>query len=286
MFFVNGIGDLFGRSLGGRKETAAVDSHKDGNRNPIGRNTPQETRREMEDSMRSKRVVRLAAAFTVLALVGGAFYATGFADMTVTQEIVITVGEKKSTSTQTTYWTKSKMRLSDPAGRIIITDLDKKTMMILDPKAKGYLEQTFDEMKEQFAAMKDRLEEMKLSVTETGEKKTIDGKPCEKYIFTIGPTETSVWMTKKIEVDPAVTGFNDAFLEATKDIRVLNIQGQMRDAIKKYKAYPYLTTIEVELPFAGETQRTESKVKKVSYEKIDPSVFTIPAGYSKIGAAN
>ncbi len=203
------------------------------------------------------------------------------ADMTVTQEITSTLGKEKSTSTQNIYWTKSKMRTGHPAGMISIVDLDAKTMTILNPKAKSYTRRSFDEIKKDEAGVPEQVRDAKLSVRETGEKKTVDGYSCEKLVLKIGPTEITVWATNDIKIEPALSEFNKKFLELTKDIKILNIQGQMRAVFEEKKVYPYLTVIEVSMPFGGGTQRTESKVKKVSYDKIDASVFAIPAGYKE-----
>lgn len=229
--------------------------------------------------MTSKRIVHLAMAFAVAALFSSGFQTASLADMTVTQEITTTVGDSKTTFTQAIYCTKTKMKSADPSGMVIIIDLEKKAFTILNPKEKSYMEQTLQDMKEAEAGLPAEIREMKLSVRETGEKKTIDGYPCEKLVFKAGEMDIAVWMTKKITFDAAVTEFDKKFLELTKDIKALNIQARMRGEFEKRKGYPYLTIIEIPLPLAGKTQRMESKVKKVSYERIDASVFEVPAGY-------
>ena len=173
------------------------------------------------------------------------------------------------------------MRTFHPAGIIVITDLDAKTVTALNPKQKTYAPNTFQEIKQREAALPAKVEEMELSVQETGEKKTMDGYPCEKLIFKIGPAEITAWVTTKIAVDPAVVEFDKKLLELTKGIKSLNLQPQMRAAFEKRKAYPYLTITEVPAVFGGNAQRIENRMKKVSYEKIDPSVFAIPEGYKK-----
>ncbi len=204
--------------------------------------------------------------------------------MTVTQEVTTVLGPGgagKSTLIQNLYWTKSKARAGIPSGGIAITDLDKKTFTIINTKQKTYIEESFEDLKKREADLPAEFSDIKLSVQETREKKTIGGYPCEKLVFKIGPTEITVWVTKKITIDAAVIEFNKKFLELTKDVKMLNVEGNMRAEFEKRKAYPYLTIIEIPLPFAGKTQRIESKVKKVSYEKIDPSVFAVPADYKK-----
>ncbi len=229
--------------------------------------------------MTRRRIVRLVGAIAVAALFSSGLQTASLADMTITQEVTTTLGDKKTTFTQTTYCTKSRLRSASPSGTFTVIDLDKKNMTVLNTKGKTFMVQTFEDLKKLQAFMPAEMKEMKLSVRETGEKKTMDGYPCEKLVFKMGPSEIIVWMTSKIAIDPAAAEFNKKFLELTKDISGVNVQGQMRAEFEKRKAYPYLTIIEMALPFAGKTQRIESKVKKVSYEKIAPSVFAIPEGY-------
>jgi len=231
--------------------------------------------------MASARIQYPAAAFLAAFLSFG-LLTPCLADMKVTKAVTTTVGDEKTIFIQTIYWTKTKMRTDEPAGRVIITDLDTKTVTVIVPKEKRYARETFEDLKKREAAVSEQLREAKVSARETGQKRTIDGYPCEKLILKAGPMEVEVWVTKKITPDPAVSEFNKKFLDLTRDIKTLNFEGQMRAALEKYNAYPYLTIIEVPLPFAKKTQRTESKVKRVSFDKIDPSVFAVPAGYERI----
>lgn len=232
--------------------------------------------------MAVRKTVHRALAIVVVFLFSFAFQTESLADMTITKEITTTVGGKKTASPQIIYFGKSKMRTDDPSGLITITDLDAKAMIVLNPKEKTYTQESFDDVKKLEAGLPREVKEAKLSVQEAGEKQTIDGYPCEKLILGVGPSRIEVWITTKIAVDPAVVEFDEKFLKLTRDVKTLNLQGRMRAAFEDRKAYPYLTVIEMPLAFAKGTQRTESKVKKVSYEKIDPSVFTVPSEYRKV----
>lgn len=206
-----------------------------------------------------------------------------FADMTVTQEVTVQTGEKRTTSGGTVYWTATKKRDYDSHGNIAVTDLDAKTATVLHPQEKTYTVITFDEMKEQEASLPEdmrSISEAKVSVEETGEKRTLDGYPCERFVLKVGPTAITVWVTKQIKVDPAVVEFNKRFLQLTKEIKTLNIQAQMQAAFSQRNLYPYLTIIEVPLLNGGK-QIVRSRVKEVSYEKIAASVFAIPGGYKE-----
>ncbi|MDP2895156.1 MAG: DUF4412 domain-containing protein [bacterium] len=205
------------------------------------------------------------------------------ADMTVTQEVTVQTGDKRISSGGTVYWTAMKKRDYDSHGNITITDLNTRTMTVLDPKEKTYAVITFDEMKEREASLPEKLRpirEAKLSVQETGETRTLDGYPCERLVLKVGPTAITVWVTKQIKVDPALVEFNTKFLELTKEVKMLNIQAQMQAAFSQRNVYPYLTIIEMPL-LKGDKQIVRSRAKEVSYEKIDPSVFAIPEGYKE-----
>jgi len=231
--------------------------------------------------MTRRRILRVGAVFAVAALIWSGFEIASLADMTVTQEVTTTVGDEKTTFTQTIYCTKSRLRTADPSGMVSIIDVGKSMMIILDTKTKSYTEHTFEQMRKRQALLPAEMRKMKLSVRETGDKKTIDRYPCEKLVFKVGPTEIAVWITEKITIDPDTMEFNRKFLELTKDISGVNIQGHMRAEFEKRKAYPYLTVIEIALPFVGKTRRTEARVKKVSYQRIEPSVFAVPDEYKK-----
>jgi len=203
------------------------------------------------------------------------------ADMTVVREVTTTIGKTKSTFTQTIYFTKSKMRTNEPSGTIIITDLDSKMVKVLNPRQKTYIQDTFDDVKKREARLPAKIRKARLSVRETGEKKTIDEYPCEKLVFMTGPSEVEVWITPKITPDPAMVEFNSKFRELTKGLKTFELHGQMGAAFEKRKAYPYLIVIESPVPFGKGTEKTESKVKSVSFDKLDESVFAVPKGYRK-----
>jgi hypothetical protein len=232
--------------------------------------------------MKLRRLVYLITASGVAVLFSLALETTSFADMTVTNTITVTVGEKTTLFTQTMYWTKSKMRTTDPSGRIMITDLDSKTIIVLMPQEKRYIRDSFDEVKKREAMLPKEIREAKLSVRETGEKRTIDGYPCEKLVFETGSAEITNWVTKKIALDPALKEFNKKFFSLTEDIKTFHLGAQMNAAVEKRGAYPYLVISDMRLPFAGTTQRTESRVKKVSYEKIEASLFAVPEDYKPL----
>ena len=205
------------------------------------------------------------------------------ADMTVTQEVTVQTGDKRTSSGGTVYWTAMKKRDYDSHGNITITDLNTRTMTVLDPKEKTYAVITFDEMKEREASLPENLRpvrDAKVSVQETGETRTLDGYPCERLVLKVGPTAITVWVTKQIKVDPALVEFNTKFLELTKEVKMLNIQARMQAAFSERNVYPYLTIIEM-LLLKGDKQIVRSRAKEVSYEKIDPSVFAIPEGYKE-----
>jgi hypothetical protein len=236
--------------------------------------------------MTFKRLAHLLPALTLVVLLSMGLQSVCVADMTVVKEVTRRMDGEKSTFTQTTYWTKSKMRTDDPSGRVIITDLDREGILILVPKEKKYLEQSFEDVKKRQAALPEHVKKeimgMKVSVRETDEKRTIDGYPCQKLIIKAGPRDITVWITKKIAIDPVVLEFDKKLLKLTKGIRSLSIQAEVRAVLEKRNAYPYITLAEAPLPFAGKTETSESKLKKVEYEKVDPSVFAIPADYERI----
>ncbi len=221
------------------------------------------------------------AVLSVTILLAFAFQTLALADMTVVREVTNIIGKTKSIFTQVIYFTKTQMRTNEPSGKIIITDVASKTVTVLDPNQKAYIQETFDDVKKREAGLPAKVRKATLTVLETGEKKTIDEYPCEKLVFKTGPSEVETWITPKIVLDPAMIEFNSKFRELTKGLKTFELHGQMAATFEKRKAYPYLIIIESPIPFGKGTQRTESKIKKVSYEEVDASVFAVPKGYKK-----
>ena len=87
-------------------------------------------------------------------------------------------------------------------------------------------------------------------------------------------------MTDKIHTDSAVIEFERRYGELMKQAPSLGLNAPMKAELQKRNVYPYLGIVEAPALFGG-NQRIESGVKKVSYEKIDSSIFSILAGYKK-----
>ncbi len=237
---------------------------------------------DKEDLTMNRRIEVVGVILFLLALFCLYLQPAAFADMTVTQEVTRTAGDSTTTTIQTTYRTKTKMRTDHLAGFVIITDIETHTVTALNPKQNTYVPNRFGDLQDAEARLYPKAGGIQFSVKETDEKKDIDGYPCEKLVFTVGPGEIVAWVTQKIAIDPSVTEFNNKFLELTRHVKSLNAQAQMEAAFDKLKAYPYLTIVEVSPRLSDKVERIETKVKNVSYERIDPCVFAIPSGYKKL----
>jgi hypothetical protein len=218
----------------------------------------------------------------------------------------LTVVSKESSSrgggTSTLYISATKIRLSDPLHDTIFDGASGK-MAVIDPQKKQYWESTAEEREagfrqgeEQMKKMQDQLASLPPAVREkmagaagamapsitvqkgTGTKK-IAGYDCEQYLISMGESiKIEKWVTQDLQMPLTLFDAQKATFAGNP---MLKNFARMADEMKKIKGFPLgeTTTIRGLPGVGGETSREATEVKK---GPIDPSVFAIPAGYTKV----
>ncbi len=186
---------------------------------------------------------------------------------------------------------------------IVIVRSDKEMVYTLNPEEKTYTEITFAEMeawakkastrmdssratalekmKNLPEEQRKRMEQMmgglmqgqskdaKVEVTNTGEKKTVSGYPCTKYIVKQdGKDVSTLWVTREVK------GFESVrkdWENLSKRLMSLNRMTAMVEAYQKIEGFPMET----------EVMQMTATVTKVEKKSVPASEFEIPAGYTK-----
>lgn len=199
--------------------------------------------------------------------------------------------------TQSIWMTEDKAR-SDGDRQSIIMRLDTGVAYFLDHSRKVYHEMPMDgsRVAEQMESsgrmnpderaamgkMAQGMMKMKVSVTETGEKKRIGEWSCRKYLQTVetfmGPSESEVWATEDIKVDQNLYArFSGALMGSNPAAR-----DQMESIIremKKIKGVPVLTVTTATM--MGGTVKSRMELLEIKEEKAPAGVFDLPAGYAR-----
>jgi hypothetical protein len=197
------------------------------------------------------------------------------------------------------YMPKMYKQVTD--RQTIVFRLDKDRIYMIDYKDKEYAEMTFaemeaatkqamgqmDELKEQMKDMppeqREAMEKMlgntgmgsksksKMEVAKTGEKSTISGYSCVKYILKENGKEVGIiWTTA------SVSGYDGMKKDMKKFSERLMAQmpkgKELSDAILKINGFPIQTQL-------GNITSTVTKVEK---KKIATSEFEVPAGFKKV----
>jgi len=215
----------------------------------------------------------------------------------------LTVVSRESNSrgggTSTLYITATKIRISDPRHDTIFDGASGK-MAVIDSQKKEYWESSaeereagFRQMEEQMKKMQDQLANLPPAVREkmagatgasitvqkgTGTKK-IAGYDCEQYLISMGETiKIEKWVTQDLQMP--LTLFDAEKAKFAGNPMLKNF-ARLAEEMKKIKGFPLgeTTTIKGLPGVGGETSREATEVKK---GPIDPSVFAIPAGYTKV----
>jgi hypothetical protein len=241
-----------------------------------------------------KAAVVAAAGLCVLMAVGTA----AAEDLTVVSK----ESGPRGGGTSTLYISATKIRLSDPNHDTIFDGASGK-IAVIDPQKKQYWESSAEEREailrqreEQVKKMQDQLANLPPAIREkmagatgatgasitvqkgTGTKK-IAGYDCEQYLISMGESiKIEKWVTQDLQMPSTLF---DAQKAAFSDNPLMKNFARMADEMKKIKGFPLgeTTTIKGLPGVGGETSREATEVTK---GPIDPSVFAIPAGYTKV----
>ncbi len=167
---------------------------------------------------------------------------------------------------------KTLIQVSNEQKANVIMDSKAKTMTILMPEQKMYMEMDMNMMKGMTEKMKknDEAEDngkMNGKFDKTGETKDINGYECEKWVYTDDDgNKTEAWMTKELG---NFMGFSNPMANDESSSWQKEIEG------KGY--FPMLAVHYVD----GEVE-SSMEVKSVDKKSLDESMFEVPAGFSKL----
>jgi hypothetical protein len=112
-----------------------------------------------------------------------------------------------------------------------------------------------------------------VEISATGEKKTVSGFACTKYVMTRSGKEVmTMWVTK------GVTGFDNLrkdWMEFGKRMAALSPMSGLGEAYQKIDGFP----METDMDMMGTTMTTV--VTKVEKRPTPAGEFTVPAGFTK-----
>lgn len=213
------------------------------------------------------------------------------------------VGERV---TKMYYMPKKFKAVTGADEQVMIVRLDKEVIYTLEPKDKTYSEMTFAEMEtmmkkagskidSQMEDLKKKMESMPeeqrkmvekmmgdkmtgkgkegtAEVSNTGEKKTINGYACTKFVIKQNGNEfMTVWATKDIKEFEPMRKDMEEFSKRMMAMNPMRSKGLV-EAMKKIDGFPIETFL----------QGVKNVVTKVEKRTTASNEFEVPAGYTKV----
>jgi len=160
-------------------------------------------------------------------------------------------------------------------GMTLILRVDQKKMWMLAEAAKTYTERPLNP-----PAAKPAEAEPQLDIKATGNKKKIGEWNCEEHLVTIAspmPRNMQIWASQEVKVDPSVFSKLRQGVPASGPMSP-NL-GWRLEAIQKV-GFPIQTIAKMQM--GAQAMETTATVQKISQEKIDPALFELPEGYTKV----
>lgn len=253
--------------------------------------------------MKHVLIRRAVGLCLTLGLVATAFGQGAYWESTTSGGVL---GDK--TRTEKMYYIPKKFKSESEDGNAMILRLDKQVLYSVNGKEKTYWEMTFEEMEammkksgakmdDAMAKMQKKLESMpeaqrkmvekmmkgripskesddsNIEVTNTGEKKSISGYSCTKYVMKQDGKELmTIWATKDAK----------PFEEMRKDFEEFQKRMMAMNPMMMKGIVAKMSTID---GFPVETELGKGMkhvVTKIEKRSTPASAFEIPAGYTKV----
>jgi hypothetical protein len=220
------------------------------------------------------------------------------------------MGSAFQDQTFTIYIKGSKMARIGPNASTII-DLDAGTMTTINHQTHTYSTRTFDEMRQQFAAMQHGQSgdmQFDVKVDKTGRTQDIDGETATEAVLTLKALPGSANAQMIVKVDEWLVAANASRREATDYLKRLSekfslalggmpglgaaasgISAAMREGLK-LDGYPALSDMDVSgvnapMMGAGDASapflKTETHSSHFVTGPVDDAKFAVPAGYTQ-----
>jgi hypothetical protein len=191
-------------------------------------------------------------------------------------------GQADGTRIVKNYYTSRASRIETGDCKVMIMDLDKMTMVHLNPADKTYTESNMEEFGGprnmpgmDKAQQKKMMESMmqSMQVTPTNETKTINGYKCRKHMVSVMMVNSEYWLSKDVkgyEELKAIGAKMAKSFEKNPMLKQMNIAGMM----DKLDGFPVQTVSQV---MRGTITNTLVKIEKKS---LGDDLFKVPAGYT------
>jgi len=190
---------------------------------------------------------------------------------------------------------KVRMDMADQKSSIVL--LDKKVMVLLDHANKTYTEMPLDldkildqtvgqesgsaegnAMAKKMMGLAKSMMKFKITVTETGETKTIGNWNARKYILnmdmTMGSSTSEIWASQDIKIDPML------YYSAAN--AAMAAMGDMQEMMKEIQKIKGISVLNVSKAKVMGTEVTTSEELLEAGEGNPPAgTYDIPAGYKK-----
>jgi hypothetical protein len=233
----------------------------------------------------------------VTSLLAGAAFGQG-----MTWESKLVAGGREML-THTYYVPKKLKTVTDTDGNFSIIRIDQEKIFNVNAKEKTYSVMTFAELEQMGKKMAEQTEQLqkqmkdmpedqrkmmekmlgssmpggkkepKIDVVKTGEKKSISGFSCVRYVVKQDAKEViTLWVTSDVKVVP---GMKADLTEQTKRMATMTPGGfkGLVEAMQKIDGFP----IETEM---GTMMKTT--ITKVDMKTVASSEFEVPAGFTKV----
>lgn len=204
-------------------------------------------------------------------------------DLYVEQCVQITVSDGQPTQEMPfKIWvTPDKMRVDQSlAGGITIimrSDLGKIWVI----HANRYMERPLAELQKSAEAASKMLGDanMQIDLKTTGNTRKIGEWNCQEYLLSVTggmPIALQIWVTPEVKIDSSL------YAKMNEAMGANPMMSPILQRMREIPGYPIETVTKVAM--GGQVMESTTTVKKISQKKIDPSVFELPTGLTKIEA--
>ncbi len=215
------------------------------------------------------------------------------ADLTIVYNV--TVNGKTGTTTE--YFTSNKFRSGDgqhdmivdtAAGSIVSIDHARKeysqvTVAEIEASLQKASAQMEEAMKNMPPALREKMEAISggsaVSVSKVAGGKTVAGHATDRYIITVGPSETESFNAPSL-VPPIEPGEMMRFQSLANPM--MKAAHKMAAEMQKIKGMTLASSTTVKV--MGKTFTTSKEATEVKTGPVPPGAFDIPAGYKKVNS--
>jgi len=190
-----------------------------------------------------------------------------------------------ASDTTSEQWLGDDVSATVTEGMTIIIDLKKNVMLMINHKDRSYVETGLPLdysklMPAEMAGMAQAMMKMTVTITPSGQTKTIGSWNCSGYNVALNmmmPMKIQVWATTDVPFDLG------RFMEKIQG-NVLKAQFRLDDAAAKemLKIKGLWIASETSIEMMGAKIRVTTEVVEIGKKTPPASVFTVPAGYKKM----